>query len=82
MHTPVFAMKVLILRHKTFTRVYQHISIAFRYTGMYLHTKDIPKVHVQELDIGPKFSTDVLFLTGPEVSLTSHAGLKGIDYII
>ena len=35
---------------------------------------------VQELDIGPKFRTDVLFFTGPEVSLTSHAGLRERDY--
>ena len=30
-------------------------------------------------DIGPKFCTGV-FLTGPEASLTSHAGLRKRDY--
>ena len=40
------------------------------------------KVWVQELDIGSKFSTDVLFFTGPEVSPTSHAGPKERDYEI
>ena len=55
-------------------------SRIIRYEDRHVLTYKRRKVRVQELDIGPTFSTDELFLTGREVSLTSHTGIEGRDY--
>ena len=71
-------MKVLISRHNTFTGVLQHISIAFKYASMYLHTKDATFGYRSSISV--QNSVGRVFFTGPEFSLTSLAGLKERAY--